>query len=91
MSSESTIVTADHFAYIAARTTAEDEFLRQLRADADAAGIPPIHVAPEQAAFLQILLRVSGVFMLLATFAIFMPVANAMARPCVVCRPSASM
>lgn len=57
MSSESTPLTARHFAYIAERTTREDEFLRRLRADAEAAGIPPIHIAPEQAAYLQILLR----------------------------------
>jgi predicted O-methyltransferase YrrM len=57
MSSESTTVTGEHFAYIAERTTPEDEFLRALRIDAAAAGIPPIHIAPEQAAFLQILLR----------------------------------
>ena len=57
MSSESTTVTGEHFAYIAERTTPEDEFLRALRIDAETAGIPPIHIAPEQAALLQILLR----------------------------------
>ena len=57
MSAESTLVTAEHFAYIAAHTTPEDEFLRDLRARAEAQGIPPIHIAPEQAAFLQVLLR----------------------------------
>ena len=61
MSAESTLVTAEHFAYIAARTTPEDETLRDLRLKAEAAGIPPIHIAPEQAAFLQILLRAAGV------------------------------
>ena len=61
MSIESTTVTAAHFAYIAARTTPEDEFLRSVRADAEAAGIPPIHIAPEQASFLQILLRLARV------------------------------
>jgi len=57
MSAESTLVTAEHFAYIAARATPEDEFLRDLRGRAEAAGIPPIHIAPEQAAFMQVLLR----------------------------------
>ncbi|MHC4956276.1 MAG: O-methyltransferase [Planctomycetota bacterium] len=59
MSSESSVVTAAHFAYIAERTTPEDEFLRTLRTDAEAAGIPSIHIAPEQASFLQILLRIA--------------------------------
>ena len=60
MSAESTTVTAAHFAYIAARTTPEDAFLRSLRERAEQAGIPPIHIAPEQASFLQILLRLSN-------------------------------
>lgn len=59
MSAESTTVTAAHFAYIAARTTPEDAFLRDLRERAEAAGIPPIQIAPEQASFLQILLRLA--------------------------------
>jgi len=60
MSAEPTLVTARHFAYIAERTTQEDEFLRTLRKEAEAAGIPPIHVAPEQAALLHVLLRAAG-------------------------------
>jgi len=59
VSAESTTVTDAHFAYIAARTTPEDAFLRALRTEAEAAGIPPIHIAPEQASFLQILLRLA--------------------------------
>jgi len=59
VSADSTTVTAAHFAYIAARTTPEDDYLRDLRGRAEAAGIPPIHIAPEQASFLQILLRLS--------------------------------
>ena len=61
MSAESTLVTARHFEYIASHTTREDAFLAQLRVDAEAAGIPPIHIAPEQASFLQILLRAARV------------------------------
>ncbi len=61
MSNESTLVTADHFHYIADRTTGEDDFLRELREAATAAGIPAIHIAPEQASFVQILLRAAGV------------------------------
>ncbi|MEM8883889.1 MAG: O-methyltransferase [Planctomycetota bacterium] len=60
MANESTLVSAEHFAYIAARTTQEDDFLRTLRTDAEQAGIPPIQIAPEEAAFLQILLRLIG-------------------------------
>ena len=59
VSVESTTVTQAHFAYIAARTTPEDAFLRDLRTQAESAGIPPIHIAPEQASFLQILLRLA--------------------------------
>jgi len=61
MSAESTLVTAEHFAYIAAHTIPEDELLRDLRTRAEALGIPPIHIAPEQAAFLQVLLRAARV------------------------------
>jgi len=59
MSEESTRVTAEHFRYLAARTTAEDAFLRELKAAAERSGIPPIWIAPEQAAFMQILLRLA--------------------------------
>lgn len=57
MSESSTSVSAEHFNYIASHTTTEDEFLRRLKDDARAAGIPAIWIAPEQAAFMQILLR----------------------------------
>lgn len=60
MSSESTPVSARHFAYIADRTRAEDASLGELKAAAHAAGIPPIWISPEQAGFMQILLRATG-------------------------------
>jgi predicted O-methyltransferase YrrM len=60
MSEESTQVGAAHFRYIAAHTRGEDDFLKALKAAAAAAGIPPIWIAPEQASFMQILLRASG-------------------------------
>lgn len=60
MSDQSSPIGAEHFRYIAERTTQEDEFLRALKHDAREAGIPPIWVAPEQASFMQILLRASG-------------------------------
>lgn len=60
MSESSTLVTAAHFEYLAARTRGDDAYLRDLKAAARAAGLPPISIAPEQASFLQILLRASG-------------------------------
>jgi len=57
MSEHPTLVTAEHFRYIAERTSAEDDFLRDLKRAARAAGIPAIWIAPEQASFMQILLR----------------------------------
>ena len=59
MSTSSTLVTAEHFRYIAERTAQEDDFLRDLKRDAAAAGIPEISICPEQAAFMQILLRLA--------------------------------
>ncbi len=60
MSSASDPVTAHHFAYIAERTVREDDFLHELKRAARAAGLPEIWIAPEQAAFLHILLRATG-------------------------------
>ena len=60
MSDQSTAITAEHFRYIAAHTTPEDDFLRALKRAATAAGIPSIWIAPEQASFMQILLRASA-------------------------------
>jgi O-methyltransferase len=60
MSLTSTPVTAEHFRYLAARTRLEDDFLARLKREAAAAGIPPIAIAPEQASFLAILLKLGG-------------------------------
>ena len=57
MSKSSTPVDAELFAFVASRTIAEDDFLRDLRRAAAAAGLPEIHIAPEQAAFLRIALQ----------------------------------
>lgn len=57
MSKASTPVDEDLFAFIAAATIPEDPLLRDLRHAAVATGLPEIHIAPEQAAFLQVLLR----------------------------------
>ena len=56
----STRVTDEHFRYIASRTTPEDAFLSDLKKAAAAEGIPSIWIAPEQASFMQILLRAAG-------------------------------
>ena len=55
MSENSTLVTAQHFQYLAQRTVPEDTFLRELKQAASAAGIPAIWIEPAQASFLQIL------------------------------------
>ena len=60
MSEKSTLVTAQHFEYLAARTPGDDGFLTDLKKAANDAGIPPIWVAPEQTSFLQILLKLIG-------------------------------
>ncbi len=60
MSASSTLVTEEHFRYLAARTTPEDDFLKTLRREAEKAGLPPIHVAPEQGSFMRILLQLIG-------------------------------
>jgi caffeoyl-CoA O-methyltransferase len=60
MSANSTLVTTDHFSYLASRTAGDDPFLRELKAAAEAAGFPTIWIAPEQASFMQILLAAMG-------------------------------
>jgi predicted O-methyltransferase YrrM len=59
MSDTSTLVSAEHFRYVAERTAREDEFLKDLKRAATAEGIPSIWIAPEQASFMQILLRIA--------------------------------
>ena len=57
MSASSTLVTEQHFDYIASHTTAEDAFLKDLKKAAAEEGIPQIWIAPEQASFMQIILK----------------------------------
>src|SRR5206468_8480003 len=59
VSEQSSLVTAEHFRYVAERTTREDAFLADLKRAAAAEGIPSIWIAPEQASFMQILLRLA--------------------------------
>jgi caffeoyl-CoA O-methyltransferase len=60
MSETSTLITAEHFRYIAEHTRQEDDFLRLLKAEARTAGLPAIWIAPEEASLVQILLKLSG-------------------------------
>src|SRR5262249_46654211 len=60
MSETSSRVTDQHFHYIAEHTMPEDAFLVELKRAAAAAGIPAISVSPEQASFMEILLRVAN-------------------------------
>ncbi|MEK6642894.1 MAG: O-methyltransferase [Planctomycetota bacterium] len=60
MSAHATLITQQHVDYIAAHTTTEDEFLRNLKEAARREGIPEIWICPEQAALMQILLRAIG-------------------------------
>jgi predicted O-methyltransferase YrrM len=60
MSELSSPVSAEHFIYLAEHTSQEDDFLRNLKATAHAAGIPPISISPEQGSFMQIALKSAG-------------------------------
>lgn len=61
MSTHSTFLTPELNDYLVRYFSAEDDFLRQLNTEAEAEGIPPISIAPEQTAFLQVLLKASRV------------------------------
>jgi caffeoyl-CoA O-methyltransferase len=61
MSDVSTRLSDEHFAYIATRAGGDDAFLSSLKDAAREAGLPAIWIAPEQATFLQVLLRASRV------------------------------
>ncbi len=58
--SRSTPTTPEILAYVQRYFSAEDEFLAALRQEALQAGFPEIWIAPEQGAFLQVLLRAMG-------------------------------
>jgi caffeoyl-CoA O-methyltransferase len=53
------LVTAEHLRYIAERTAKDDEFLLKLKAAADDEGLPRFWITPEQASFIQILLKLA--------------------------------
>jgi caffeoyl-CoA O-methyltransferase len=60
MSADATLVTQRHFDYLTERTADEGDFLRRLKSEAKAAGIPAIWISPAQASLMQILLRATG-------------------------------
>src|SRR5688572_11633553 len=57
MSARSTTVTPAHFEYVAQRTRGDDDFLKRLKTAAAKAGMPAIWISPEQASFMQVLLK----------------------------------
>ena len=59
MSEESTLIDGRHVRYITEHTAAEDPFLQDLKREAAAAGIPSIWIAPAQASFMRIVLRLA--------------------------------
>ena len=59
MSATSTTATPEHFAYLAERTRSEPALLSELKRAAEAEGIPAIWISPEQASFMQILLKLA--------------------------------
>ncbi len=60
MSASPTLVTAEHFRYVAERTVGDDSLLADLKEAASAAGIPAIWISPGQGSLMQILLRLRG-------------------------------
>lgn len=59
MSAEPSCVTDEHFRYITERTKPEDDFLKQLKEEARAEGIPAIWISWHQASLMQILLQLN--------------------------------
>lgn len=61
MSANPTLVTAEHFRYLAERTVGDDRFLEELKAAATDAGIPAIQISPAQGSFMQIVMKIGKV------------------------------
>ena len=59
MSETPTLIDERHVRYITDHTLPEDAFLKDLKREAAAAGIPPIWIAPSQASFMQVLLKIA--------------------------------
>lgn len=66
-----TPITEELYAYIVEMFAAEDDLLKRLPAEAEAKGIPQIHIAPEQGKFLQILMGATGAKKVLEVGALF--------------------
>ena len=83
MSEIPTLIDERHVRYITEHTLPEDDFLRDLKREAAAAGIPSIWIAPAQASFIQILLRLGRVreVVELGTLAGYSAIAMASALP----------
>jgi len=83
MSEIPTLIDERHVRYITEHTLPEDDFLRDLKREAAAAGIPSIWIAPAQASFIQILLRLGRVreVVELGTLAGYSAIAMARALP----------
>ena len=83
MSEIPTLIDERHVRYITEHTLPEDDFLRDLKREATAAGIPSIWIAPAQASFIQILLRLGQVreVVELGTLAGYSAIAMARALP----------
>jgi len=60
MAKTSTPVDERLFAFLATKTIQEDDYLAGLRIAAAKAGLPEIHIAPEQAAYLQLMTRATN-------------------------------
>jgi len=59
MSETATLIDERHVRYITEHTIPEDAFLRDLKREAAAAGIPAIWIAPAQASFMRVLLTLA--------------------------------
>lgn len=60
MPKTSTPVDETLFAFLATKTTQEDDFLRDLRAAAATAGLPEIHISYEQGTYLKLMMQCLG-------------------------------
>lgn len=83
MSRVSTLVTEQHFAYLTDHTRREHPFLTDLKRAAEAHGLPRIWISPEQASYMQILLRLTraGEVVEVGTLGGYSAIAMAMALP----------
>jgi predicted O-methyltransferase YrrM len=57
MSANPTLVTREHFQYVAHHTRGDDKFLAELKQAAKAEGIPSIQISPAQASLMQVVLK----------------------------------